>query len=231
MFVELLLGFLHTGQGLCPQVAPQGEKPWCSVSSTFHTYPPIPRCYGTTHLSFLFSGPRLLLGTLGLGGCLERGLGWPGRLLPSAVASGIPGLSEPVSLLWAQVRGSVLLPSATTHHDRTSVRGWHDAGAPCHRRNLLSPPGRECEGAQEGSSVVVREVAPLRGHLGVRVIPEKRRGAIRPPSLPSPGYGFSLHSRYLPPGDKGPSLEGRGMNFSLRISSEALRISCRSGTS
>ena len=37
---------------------------------------------------------------------------------------------------------------------------------------------------------------------------------------------MSLNGRYLPFRDKGPGYEGRGMNFSLKISSEALRISC-----
>lgn len=82
------------------------------------------------------------------------------------------------------------------------------------------------------------EVGTLRGHLRSRPArpghPGKRRGDILPLSLRSPGmYGqFFFHGRYLAFGDKGPSLEGRGMNFSLKISSEALRISClNSGTS
>lgn len=43
-------------RGFVPRWLPKGE-PWCSVSSTFHTYLPLRRRYGTTHLSFLSLAP------------------------------------------------------------------------------------------------------------------------------------------------------------------------------
>lgn len=78
MFVELLLGFLHTGQGLCSQVAPQGR----TMVLCFQYFPHVatsPQMLWYNPPLLSLSGPCLLLVTLGLGGCLERGLGWPGQ--------------------------------------------------------------------------------------------------------------------------------------------------------
>lgn len=51
------------------------------------------------------------------------------------------------------------------------------------------------------------------------------------PFRPLRGPAVSSHGRYLPFRDKGLSHEGRGAHFSLKISSEVLRINClRPGT-
>ena len=87
---------------------------------------------------------------------------------------------------------------------------------------------------EQRAQAVGGEAGSLRGHLRSRQVHPGHPGDRSDDSfscasclfIPLREQGISLHGRYLLFGAKGTSHEGREMNFSLKFSNEAWRISC-----